>query len=137
MQFEIHASSTKKRNSLQAIFPSIVEQVKLNSSRASVLVSLQPDCEEMGVTVPLGGNLFFIAMNSKMNMDELITTLSHEMIHVAQMAKGILKPGRRGGNTWAGRYYPKSTPYLDRPWEIQAFSRQELVARRALEALTV
>jgi hypothetical protein len=29
--------------------------------------------------------------------------------------------------------YGKTTPYLDMPWEIEAFSKQELILRRAFE----
>ena len=60
-------------------------------------------------------------------------TLAHELVHVKQLAKGVLKQGARY-TTWAGKKYSnKTTPYLDMPWEIQAFSQQELILRRAFE----
>jgi hypothetical protein len=34
---------------------------------------------------------------------------------------------------WKGKRYSKKTKYLDMPWEIDAFSKQELLLRRALE----
>jgi hypothetical protein len=64
---------------------------------------------------------------------ELALALSHEMVHVKQMAKGQLKGASRGAQMWMGKRYPASTPYLDRPWEVEAFSRQELIMRRAIE----
>jgi hypothetical protein len=49
------------------------------------------------------------------------------------MAKGKLKSTKRGAHLWAGKVFSKSTKYLERPWEVEAFSRQELIFRRALE----
>jgi hypothetical protein len=60
-------------------------------------------------------------------------TLAHELVHVKQMAKGILKSTKNGSQIWAGKKYSKRTKYLDRPWEIEAFSKQELILRRAFE----
>jgi hypothetical protein len=55
------------------------------------------------------------------------------MVHVKQMAKGILKSTKNGAQIWAGKKYSKRIKYLDRPWEIEAFSKQELILRRAFE----
>jgi hypothetical protein len=51
---------------------------------------------------------------------------------VAQFAKGYLKPTAKG-TMWKGRLYKRNHPYLDQPWEIQAFAKQEIVFRRAIE----
>jgi hypothetical protein len=32
-----------------------------------------------------------------------------------------------------GRRYTKKTRYLDQPWEQDAFARQEIIVRRAIE----
>jgi hypothetical protein len=48
------------------------------------------------------------------------------------MAKGILKV-ENGVSYWRGKKYSKKTKYLDMPWEQDAFSKQELIFRRAVE----
>jgi hypothetical protein len=58
-------------------------------------------------------------------------TLAHELTHVAQFAKGILQITAKGLK-WKGQLHSK-TQYLDQPWEIQAYARQEIVFRRAIE----
>jgi hypothetical protein len=63
---------------------------------------------------------------------DLGVTLAHELTHVAQFAKGQLKPTAKG-RLWKGKFYKANHPYLDQPWEIQAFSKQEIVFRRAIE----
>jgi hypothetical protein len=44
-----------------------------------------------------------------------------------------LKSAKNGDQIWAGKRYSKNTAYLSRPWEIEAFSKQELILRRAIE----
>jgi hypothetical protein len=134
MQYEIVGRSTQKRKFLEAIMPSLVKQLHMESSKASVLISMEADCPHTGLTVPLANaNLYMVVLDSRQRPEALGVTLAHEMVHVAQMAKGTLRSATRGGTTWAGRRYSKNTPYLERPWEIQAFAKQELLLRRALD----
>jgi len=62
---------------------------------------------------------------------DVLRTLAHEMVHVRQMAKGILKSVAKG-QIWNGKLFTKKTKYLDQPWEQDAFAKQELVFRRAI-----
>jgi hypothetical protein len=55
------------------------------------------------------------------------------MVHVAQMAKGKLKTAKNGSAVWCGKQYSKRTKYLNMPWEVDAFSKQEIIFRRAIE----
>ena len=66
-----------------------------------------------------------------MTIKSIGITLAHEMVHVRQMAKGILKI-KNGVNYWCGKRYTKRTKYLDQPWEQDAFARQEIVFRKAI-----
>ena len=45
----------------------------------------------------------------------------------------MLKPMGNGVNIWRGKKYTKKTKYLNMPWELDAFSRQEIVFRRAID----
>jgi hypothetical protein len=133
MMYEVVGRSSKKRKFLESIIPKIIDQLNLKSSKYSVLVTLESDCENAGITVPVHNiNLFYVVLNPNVSYEALGITLAHEMVHVAQMAKGKLRDGPRGTQVWAGKKFAKSTAYLDRPWEIQAFSKQELLFRRAL-----
>ena len=134
MRFEVQASNEKTEKFLTAIMPSIIKQLKLEQSKKCVLISVSKECDESGVTVPLPGiNGFMIGIKPNIRRPgEMARTLCHEMVHVAQLAKGILKPAK-GGEWWANKFYPKHTAYLDRPWERQAFAMQEMIMRRAIE----
>lgn len=131
MQFEIQARG-KSKKLLQLVMPSIIKQLNLTSSKKMVIVTVQPDCDDDGLMVELPTiDGYFVVLRTGMDIDKLGIVLGHEMTHVYQMAKGLLKQVN-GTSFWRGRKFSKNTPYLSRPWEIQAFQKQELLFRRAL-----
>lgn len=86
----------------------------------------------MGGTIsidPIDSYLIVLQPRSMMNLG---ITLGHEMTHVKQLASGILVEGKNH-YTWCGKRYKKNTPYLDQPWELQAYAKQEVLFRRAIE----
>ena len=71
----------------------------------------------------------------KQDLDEMIKTLGHEMVHVKQHAKNELSGGHmiptRGGlkmlSKWKGELWRprgKEDAYYDSPWEIEAYGRE-------------
>ena len=144
MEYKIEGS-VKNRKFCEALMPSIIRQLGLQNSTMAVVVMIDDGFgDNEGTTVNLGfeGIDCFLVCIKPQNLrgdrftighKELALTLAHEMVHVKQMAKGQLKMGSRGAQVWMGKRYPAKTPYLDRPWEVEAFSRQELIMRRAIE----
>ena len=132
MQYHIEAGA-KTRQYIEAVLPSMLTQLGLNSSRRLLVVKVDHDLEEMGTTIPLTGiDTFLVVLKPNRNWVTLGVTLAHELTHVAQFAKGHLKHTAKG-TMWKGRLYKRNHPYLDQPWEIQAFARQEIIFRRAIE----
>lgn len=144
MEFKV-VGSVKNRKFAAALMPSMIRQLKLENSTAAVCVMIDNSFGgNEGTTVNLGieGVDCYLVVIKPQNLrgsrftighKELAITLAHEMVHVKQMAKGQLKNGARGTQIWMGKKYPAKTTYLDRPWEVEAFSRQELIMRRAIE----
>jgi len=133
MEFLVETGSAKKRKFVEAILPSIVSQLGLTSSRKAVVIRIANECEGMGMTVPVDIlDSYVIVISPKLKLKELGLTLAHEMVHVRQMAKGFLK-SKNGYNYWCGKKYSKRTKYLDMPWEQDAFARQEIIFRKAIE----
>ena len=95
-------------------------------------LDVQGECvDEDGVRSP---RFFTIALRHQ-DINEMIKTLSHEMVHVKQYAKNELQSGvmvpARGGfkmhSKWMGELWkPKSKEdaYFDAPWEIEAYGRE-------------
>ena len=144
MEYSVEGSP-KNRKFAASLMNSIIKQLKIEKSSKAVCVIIDDGfgCNE-GTTVDMGikgvdcilvvlkpqllrGNKFLIGHR------ELALSLAHEMVHVKQMVKGQLKSGDDGKQIWLGKEFPADTPYLDRPWEVEAFSRQELIMRRAIE----
>lgn len=134
MEFKVEAGKRNKKF-IEALMPSIIEQLKLERTTKVVVIRVADECgTNQGATVDLGINLgYVIVIKPTRSLKDLGITLAHEMVHVKQMAKGILKSTKSGAHIWAGKKYSKRTKYLDRPWEIEAFSKQELILRRAFE----
>jgi hypothetical protein len=132
MEYHIEAGA-KTRRYIEAVLPSMLTQLGLNRSRKLLMIKVDKDLEELGTTIPLTGiDTFLVVLKPTRNWMNLGVTLAHELTHVAQFAKGLLKPTAKG-RTWKGKFYKADHPYLDQPWEIQAFERQELIFRRAIE----
>lgn len=133
MEFQVDGASAKKRKFIEAILPSMIEQLGLTNSRKAVLIRLERDCDGMGMTVPVDiVDSYIIVIQPNMPIKDIGLTLAHEMVHVRQMAKGILKT-RNGSKFWSGRRVGKNIKYLDQPWEQDAFARQEIIFRKAIE----
>jgi len=134
MEFKVEAGKRNKKF-IETIMPSIIKQLKLENSKKVVVIRVANECgDNQGATVDLGINFgYMVVIKPTRSIKDLGLTLSHEMVHVKQLAKGILKYRKTGNHVWAGKRYNKKTEYLNRPWEIEAFSKQELIFRRALE----
>ena len=132
MEFHVEGGP-KTRRFIEAVLPSMLTQLGLDRSRKLLMVKMDRELEDHGTTVPMTGiDTVLVVLKPNRNLLELGVTLAHELVHVRQMAKGILKVTPRG-KKWRGKFYSKSTPYLDQPWEQEAFARQEIVFRRAID----
>jgi len=132
MEYHIEAGA-KTRRYIEAVLPSMLAQLGLNRSRKLLMIKVDKDLEEMGTTVPLTGiDTMLVVLKPNRNWANLGVTLAHELTHVAQFARGHLKPTSKG-RLWMGKFYKLDHPYLEQPWEIQAFAKQELIFRRAIE----
>ena len=132
MEYHIEAGA-KTRRYIESVMPSMLTQLGLNRSRRLLVVKVDSDLDAQGTTIPLTGiDTFLVVLKPTRNWVNLGVTLAHELTHVAQFAQGLLKPTAKG-TMWKGRLYKRNHPYLDQPWEIQAFAKQEIVFRRAIE----
>lgn len=73
------------------------------------------------------GNHIYLFIDSRLSRFWLLVTLAHEMIHVHQIAKGLLNVQELNGELdvrWRGKPVDPNIPYEDRPWEVLAYKRQ-------------
>jgi hypothetical protein len=135
MEFKVEGSRRNKKF-IEAILPSMFKQLKLENSTKAVVIRVADECgDNKGITVDLSEatGCYMVVIKPDRNLKEIGLTLAHELVHVKQLAKGTLKNRKSGSYIWAGKHYSKKTAYLSMPWEIEAFSKQELILRRAFE----
>ena len=135
MEYKVEGSRRNKRF-VEAILPSMISQLKLENSTKAVVIRIKDECDgNQGITVDLSEltGCYMVVIKPTRKLKDIGLTLAHEMVHVKQLAKGILKNKQNGVNIWAGKRYTNKIAYLDMPWEIEAFSKQELILRRAFE----
>ena len=135
MEYKVEGSRRNKKF-VEAILPSMISQLKLENCTKAVVIRVADECDgNQGITVDLSEltGCYMVVIKPTRNLKDIGLTLAHEMVHVKQLAKGILKNKQNGVNIWAGKRYTNKVAYLDMPWEIEAFSKQELILRRAFE----
>lgn len=141
MEFLVEAKNEHAQKFIDSLMPSIINQLGLARSRRAVLVKVTNGIEEgmQGATLDIkiaDCYLVLIKQPKRVNKTSLLEmglTLAHEMVHVRQLAKGQMKFLPNQARIWMGKRYSKKTHYLDQPWELDAFARQEIVFRKAIE----
>lgn len=144
MEFDVDSKNTKLGQFIQSLMPSMIEQLSLTRSQRAVLVKVTNDVTDLeegmhGATLNIEiADCYLVLLKqpkriTKASLLEMGVTLAHEMVHVRQLAKGQMKLLPNQNRVWMGKRYTSKTHYLDQPWEIDAFSRQELIFRRAIE----
>ena len=141
MEYLVEATNPKVCLFLESLMPSMVEQLGLTRSRRAVLIKVTDEIEEgmQGATLNIEiADCYLVLIKrpkrlTKATLLEMGTTLAHEMVHVRQLAKGLMKFLPNQARTWKGKRYSNKTHYLDQPWELDAFARQEIVFRKAIE----
>lgn len=134
MEFIVEGRSKQKKLFVEHILPKMIKQLGLTKSRKVLVVRIANECDEGmdGMTMPLPGVDGIVVVVRPKSLESMGVTLAHEMVHVKQIAKGTLKT-IEGVNYWMGKKYSRRTKYLDQPWEVEAFSKQELLFRKVIE----
>lgn len=136
MEYKVQSRSPKMKHYVETLMPGLIKQLKLERSRKFVLIEIGKNITEhnaYGSTTNLPGLDSYVIALRPQAWAELGSTLAHEMVHVKQFAKGHFQivDGKR---YWKGKRVTNRVKYLDQPWEVEAFSRQEILFRRAIEA---
>lgn len=92
--------------------------------------------ELKGHVVKNTDNTFVIYINDKLTMEELITVISHEMVHVKQLQTGRLR--YTGGKVlWEGKPASLKVDYNKRLWEKEAIRYQSYITERVKEIVKI
>ncbi len=133
MDYIIECKNRKVKKVLELVVPSMIADLKIKSASKCLVISVEEDCDSLGLTIemPAVGGIIMILKPAK-QLSSMLLTLAHELVHVKQIVSGKLKDVGDGSKRWNGKVYHRDTPYLEQPWELQAYAKQELVMRRAI-----
>jgi len=134
MEFAVQSRSKKNKEFIEHLLPSMIKQLGLTRSKKLLFVRIaREDLDDNdGLTSHITHLETIVVLLKPQNFERLGIALAHEMVHVKQMARGTLKTVN-GVKYWNGKRYSKRLKYLNQPWEIEAFSKQELLFRRAID----
>lgn len=80
------------------------------------------------------GNRIFI--DPRQSLQRVVEILAHELVHAEQAHRGdLLAGGPQCFRVWKGNEYPMPknwVEYRNLPWEVEAYDRQNPLARQAL-----
>lgn len=132
MEFYVEAGP-KTNQLIESVLPGMLDQLGLTKCKKLLMVKIDRELKCMGSTVPMPFiDTYLVLIKPTRDFYILGTTLAHELVHVQQLVRGVLKITPKG-RMWNGRLYSKKTPYLQQPWELRAFAQQEIVFRRAID----
>lgn len=82
-----------------------------------------------GCVYKLGPRVIGMILDSALDMERLLITIAHEMVHVKQYARGQVKDSKnRKARYWLGKKV--KAEYFDQPWEIEAYSKERVLANK-------
>lgn len=73
---------------------------------------------------------FTIRIDVSLPINDMVSTILHEMVHVQQFLSGKLKQPRPGFAVYKRVDYDWEMNYDDRPWEIEAHSKEKQLAEK-------
>ena len=131
MEIQVYTLNKGKRELISAIAEVYAKELKLYRSRCilsiETVTGLTKSTGMRGGITQLSKYELSIAIDSRLNMETMLTVLAHEMVHAKQYALGQLRVGENG-YIWLGQEY--ETSYYESPWEIEAFSRERVLANK-------
>lgn len=117
----------------------LINYLGLSRSRYNLfLVPLDNDDENDGCVVEgvyNNAQILCVAIKLSNRAAEVGNAICHEMIHVKQITRGLLRY-KKNKVSWRGRIFTLKVEYLRRPWELQALREQEILYRTYLDYCT-
>lgn len=128
----IYVRNKNRKEFINACINIFMRKLKLQNSRWNLIVlstkNLKGEQNSSGMVYQGEENTLVMELDSSLDGDGLIDTISHEMIHVKQIATGLLQE-KKGKTYWRGKLVDrKKVKYWDQPWEKNAWMNQAILA---------
>jgi hypothetical protein len=142
MEIKVVCKSLEKREFIESVAFLYARMLNIEANKVFIEVKTVPGLiKSMGYNgglIPVDSKNMCLLLDSRLDIEQMLITLAHEMVHAKQYAKGQLRQRvNKKGNavyTWLGREF--KTSYFDSPWELEAFKRERVMANRVAAILS-
>lgn len=115
------------------------KELKLENSKSSLLVFTDRGMAKRegmrGVVYKLGPKSIGMVLDTALDLERLIITMAHEMIHVKQYARGQITHSKNmKARYWMGKKI--KADYYNQPWELEAYSKERILANKVFAILS-
>jgi hypothetical protein len=138
MEIEIVARASITKTVIQTCVELFKKELKLENSKYSLVIltdrgmSKRDGCR--GSVFQVGPKALGMVIDTAMNIENLIITIAHEMVHVKQYARGQITHGKNlKSKFWMGQKI--KSQYYDSPWEVEAYSRERVLANKIFQII--
>ena len=124
---------------VESVVSFFVQELKLQKSKYHLEVFTKRGMADgegcRGTVTKIGPNFLVMFLDSKLDVERLVLTIAHEMVHVKQYARGQIKDitGRKQTRYWMGKKVNKT--YFNQPWELEAFSKERVLANKIFQII--
>jgi len=89
-----------------------------------------------GSVTYVGPKYLVMVIDSKLDIERLVLTIAHEMVHVKQYARGQIKHKFNSKTYyWMGKKVRKD--YFEQPWELEAFGKERILANKIFKIINM
>ena len=138
MEIEIAARASITKTVIETCVALFKKELKLENSKYSLVIltdrgmSKRDGCR--GSVFQVGLKALGMVIDTAMSIENLIITIAHEMVHVKQYARGQIKHGKNlKSKFWMGQ--KNKSQYYDSPWEIEAYSKERVLANKVFKII--
>ncbi len=139
MNYVVDMRKGDRKDFIEGIVQLFIRELKLSTSKKELVIFTKKGFEKQtgaaGMVYPYDENIITMDIDSQLTPERLVDVLSHEMVHVKQLAKGQLKyKGKK--IYWKGNFVNhKKLSYYDHPWEHEAWKNQKILAGKVWKIL--
>lgn len=138
MNVEIIGRKSSVKSAIKHCILFFIKELKLEKSCFNLMVFTDRGMAKRegnrGAVFKLESKTIGMVIDTALDVERLITTLAHEMVHVKQYAKGQITHGKNPKSKyWMGR--PVKADYFNTPWEIEAYSKERILANKIFVTL--
>lgn len=133
MDIHIVGRKSATKSLIETACKFLVKELNLTRSKYTLLVMTEKGLMKnegcKGAVTKIGPKCLAMMVDSHLDIERLIITLAHEMVHVKQYAKGQVKASKScKTHYWLGKNVRKG--YYEQPWEIEAFTKERVLANK-------